>query len=251
MKVAVIVQARMGSNRLPGKVLLPLGKISVLEHVLTRCKAIIDVDEVCCTMPDTEDSIPIAVVAEKLGVQVFKGSKHDVLGRYYGAAQAVNAAIVLRVTADCPMIDPEVCGNVLALVRGGGVEFACNNMPPTWPHGLDCEAVTFASLERAYLESDRAYEREHVTPWIRNHPNILKATLIGPANGSEGHRWTIDNQSDYDFLQAIWKRLPSGCGSWSYRVPLKILQAEPDLAEINKGPDRLEGLKKSMMEELA
>ena len=251
MKVAVIVQARMGSNRLPGKVLLPLGEISVLEHVLTRCKAIINVDMVCCAMPDTNDSIPITQVAERLGVQVFKGSEHDVLGRYYGAAQAVNADIVLRVTADCPMIDPEVCGSVLALVRNGGVEFACNNMPPTWPHGLDCEVITFASLERAHLEAEKAHEREHVTPWIRNHPNILKATLIGPANGSERLRWTIDNQSDYDFLQAIWKRLPLGCESWSYRVPLKILQAEPGLAEINKGLDRLEGPKKSMMEELA
>ena len=250
MKIAVIVQARMGSSRLPGKVLLPLGEISVLEHVLTRCKAIINVDVVCCAMPDTDDSTPIALLAERLDIHVFKGPEHDVLARYYGAARAVKADIVLRVTADCPMIDPKVCGSVLELLCGRQVEFACNNMPPTWPHGLDCEVVTFASLERAHLEANRAYEREHVTPWIRSHPNISKANLIGPANGTEEHRWTIDNERDYAFLQAVWKRLPLGCEAWNYRVPLKILKTEPELAEINKGPDRLEGLKKSMMEEL-
>ena len=246
MTVAVIVQARMGSTRLPGKVMLSLGGTSILEHVLTRCKAISGVDIVCCAVPDTNDSSPIIAESERLDVRVFQGSENDVLDRYYSAAQQIHADVIIRVTADCPMIDPAICSMVLKLVCDGGVDFACNNMPPSWPHGLDCEAMTFNCLERAALAAKKAYEREHVTPWIRNNRDMLKANLVGPGKGAELHRWTIDNQNDYDFLQAIWKRMPIGLDSWNFWVPFLIAESEPSLVAMNAGQDRLQGLKKSM-----
>ncbi len=249
MTAAVIVQARMASTRLPGKVLLPLGDRTVLDHVLTRCRAIAGADVVVCAIPDTDDCQPLAEAAQNLGAVVFKGSEDDVLMRYLGAAQRVDADVILRVTSDCPMIDPAVCARVLALVRDGGVDFACNNMPPSWPHGLDCEAVTTAWLGRAAREAEQRFEREHVMPWIRNHPDVVKANLVGPGGGVEHHRWTLDNERDLEFLRALWRRLPDdGPGSWSYAVPLAIVAAEPELAAINAGQDRLEGLKKSMQE---
>jgi spore coat polysaccharide biosynthesis protein SpsF len=249
MITAAIVQARMASTRLPGKVLLPLGQASVLDHVLTRCQAIAGVDVVVCAIPETPDCLPLAEAAEKLGAVVFKGSQDDVLARYYGAAKSVSADVILRVTSDCPMIDPQVCADVLALVTGGGADFACNNMPPSWPHGLDCEAVTFAWLERAMLEAEKKFEREHVMPWIRNHAEVKKANFPGPGGGIENHRWTLDNASDYEFLCQLWKRLPSnGADDWGYQVPLRIVEAEPVLATINGGQDRHEGLKISMQE---
>lgn len=249
MKAAVIVQARMTSTRLPGKVMLPLGAKTVLAHVLERCQAVANADAVVCAVPDMPASAPIIDAARALGVNVYAGSEDDVLDRHLQAARAVNADYILRVTSDCPMTDPDICAKVLALVIGGGADFACNNMPPSWPHGLDCEAVSVAWLERAANAAEKQFEREHVMPWIRNHPDVVKANLVGPGNGVEAHRWTIDNDSDYQFLKAMWARLGEGVDTWSYKAPLAVLEKDPDLAAINAGQDRLAGLHKSMREE--
>jgi len=247
-KTAVIVQARMASTRLPGKVLLPLGGTTVLDHVLSRCLSIPGADVVCCAIPDTADCDPIAEEAQRIGVQVSRGSEDDVLDRYYRAALAVNADVVLRITSDCPAVDPWVAGKVLALRDHEGADFACNNMPPSWPHGLDCEVVTFAWLERAAKEASKKFEREHVMPYIRNHADVTKVNLEGPGAHTVGHRWTLDNAADYEFFQALWTRLPAGLDGWSFETVLGIVETDPTLAAINAGQDRLEGLKKSMRE---
>lgn len=249
MTSAVVVQARMTSTRLPGKVMLPLGGKTVLEHVLERCLAIPGVGAVCCAVPDAPESAPLVETARKAGAAVYQGSEADVLDRHYQAARMVSAEFVLRVTSDCPLTDPEVCGRVFDLVRGGGADFACNNMPPSWPHGLDCEAVSMVWLERAWREAAKQFEREHVMPWIRTHPDVAKANLVGPGGGTEDNRWTLDDPSDYAFFEAMWQRLPQGKAGWSYKVPLAIVARESALAAINAGHDRLEGLKKSMREE--
>ena len=247
MNVVVIVQARMTSSRLPGKVLLPLGNYSIIEHVLSRCHAIQNVNLVCCVVPDSEESEPILRAAKRLDAEVFKGPEQDVLQRYYMAARTYKADIVVRVTSDCPMIDPKICSQVLSLVYLGGVDFACNNMPPSWPHGLDCEVVTFEWLKRAAVEARLPYQREHVMPWIRDHTDVSKANLVGPGNGKEIHRWTVDTERDYAFLKAMWDRLPGGQKSWNYKVPLAIAEGDPELVRINSGQDRYEGLNKSIM----
>lgn len=248
MSTACIVQARMASTRLPGKVLLGLGETTVLDHALTRCLAIPGIDGVCCAVPDTPDCDPVAAEAERVGAQVFRGSEEDVLDRYYQAARLMGVDVVLRVTSDCPLLDPDVCARVLDLRESEGADFACNNMPPSWPHGLDCEVVTFAWLERAAREADQKFEREHVMPYVRNHPDVRKVNLEGPGPATAEHRWTLDNERDYAFFQALWPRLPAGRDGWSYAAVLEIVEADPELAAINAGQDRLEGLKKSMRE---
>ena len=248
MTTAVIVQARMASTRLPGKVLLPLGDTTVLDHVLTRCRAIPGADVVCCAIPETADCDALADQAVRLGAQVSRGSEDDVLERYYTAAVAMDADVILRVTSDCPALDPWVAGRVLALRIQENADYACNNLPPSWPHGLDCEAVTFAWLERAHGEADKKFEREHVTPYIRNHPDVTKVNLHGPGGATVAHRWTLDTPADYRFFQALWDRLPSGEEGWRFDAVLDIVEADPALAAINAGQDRLEGLKKSMRE---
>ncbi len=248
MTTAAIIQARMTSTRLPGKVMMTLGGVTVLEHVLTRCKAIEGIDTVCCAMPDAADSAPIAAEAARIGVEVFLGSQDDVLDRYYKAAKHLEAGVVMRVTSDCPLIDPQVCGRVLALRETENADYACNNMPPTWPHGLDCEVVTFDWLERSAFEARESFEREHVTQYVRNHPDSIKANLEGPGESASHHRWTLDNDKDMEFLTALFERLPEGREAWDYRVALAIVEADPGLAAINAGQDRLEGLKKSMRE---
>jgi spore coat polysaccharide biosynthesis protein SpsF (cytidylyltransferase family) len=215
MKAVVVVQARLGSIRLPGKVMRRLGEVTVLAHVLTRCRAIPGADMVCCAIPGSLENDPVAVEAARCGVEVFRGSEEDVLARYEGAARQASAEVVMRVTSDCPMIDPVVCGEVLKLLASAKVDYACNNMPPSWPHGLDCEAMHYEWLARAGDEATSKAEREHVTPFIRNHPEARKANLEGP--GGVDHRWTLDNASDWDFLEQIWRRLPEGEAGWDYR----------------------------------
>jgi spore coat polysaccharide biosynthesis protein SpsF (cytidylyltransferase family) len=250
MKRAVaIVQARMGSTRLPGKVLLRLGGETVLAHVLRRCAAIPCIDAVCCATTTSADDDAVAREAERHGALVYRGSEDDVLERYRQAAHAASADIVMRVTGDCPLIDPALCGRVLDLVRAGDAEYACDNMPPLFPHGLDCEAFTVAALERAAREARRPSEREHVTQHLRNRPDFTRRNVDGPGGGAEDHRWTLDTEADYRFLQALWPRLPAGDAAYDYRVVLGIVDADPAIAAINAGQDRYEGLKKSLAED--
>ncbi|PPR11151.1 MAG: 3-deoxy-manno-octulosonate cytidylyltransferase [Alphaproteobacteria bacterium MarineAlpha11_Bin1] len=236
-RTAVIVQARMASTRLPGKVLLPLGSTTVLDHVLTRCTAISEADIICCAVPDTKDCDPVADEVKRIGKRtgacVFRGSESDVLDRYYRAAKDVRAERVLRVTSDCPLIDPAVCDGVLQLLSDRNADYAANNMLAGWPHGLDCEAFDFEWLERAANEAGTPFEREHVTPYILTHEAALKVNLDGPGNTIAVHRWTLDTPADLEFMRALFERLPAGDAAWSYKVPLAIVEAEPGLSELN------------------
>lgn len=245
-RTGVIVQARIGSSRLPGKVLMRLGDRTVLAHVLERCLAICGINVVCCAVPDGPADDRVAEEARRSGAEVFRGSETDVLDRYYRAAATFRLDVILRVTADCPLLDPGVCGDVLSLRSAAGADYACNNLPPSWPHGLDCEAMTFAWLERAAHEASQPYEREHVTPFIRTHPAAWRVNLPMPGAGAAQHRWTLDNDRDLRFLRALVARIPMGRAAWGHALPLAIVEADPSLPAINAGQDRWEGLKRSM-----
>ncbi|MEO5335312.1 MAG: glycosyltransferase family protein [Magnetospirillum sp. WYHS-4] len=246
MTTAAIVQARLGSTRLPGKVLLDLGGVTVLARVLERCRAVPGVDRVVCAVPDNAADDPVAAEAERCGVPVCRGSETDVLDRYRKAAEMAGADVILRVTSDCPLIDPEVCGQVLALRAATDAAYACNNMPATWPHGLDCEAFPRAWLEGAAREAVKPSEREHVGPFIRNHPEARKANLPCPDGDHHFRRWTLDHPEDYAFLKEIYARLPAGPAAFAWKAALAVVLREPELARINAGFDPLEGLKKSL-----
>jgi spore coat polysaccharide biosynthesis protein SpsF (cytidylyltransferase family) len=230
---AVIVQARMGSSRLPGKVLKRLGDESVLWHVLHRCRAIRGIDSVCCAVSDSPDSDPVAEEAERCAATVVRGAEQDVLARYDQAATTVGADIVMRVTSDCPLIDPEVCAQVLGLLTDRDLDYACNNMPPTFPRGLDCEGFTAAALARAASAARDPYEREHVTPWLRAQPGIRRANLEGPGGGAAEMRWTLDYPEDLDFFRALFAKLLPPPAIPGYREVMDILAAHPEIAAIN------------------
>ncbi|MBV9510618.1 MAG: glycosyltransferase family protein [Caulobacteraceae bacterium] len=248
--MAMIIQARMGSTRLPGKVLMDLGGRSVLWRVIERARAVPGVDLVVCAIPDDVADDPVALEAERAGATVTRGSQKDVLDRYYRAALAVQADAVMRVTSDCPLIDPQVCGDLIKLWRESGADYGCINDPASWPHGLECEIFSFAWLEKAALEARRPSEREHVSPFIRNHPAARKINLPGPGPETVRHRWTLDHSDDLTFLRTLWARLPEGREGWSWRTPFAIVEADPALAAINAGHERLEGLNKSLAEDV-
>lgn len=240
-RTALIVQARLGSSRLPGKMLMELAGQTVLAHVLTRCRAVQGVDVVCCatsTNPEDED---IAAEAVRCAVEVFRGSEDDVLDRYHEAAKQLKADIILRVTGDCPMIDPEVCAQVLRLRARSSADYAANNLPPSFPHGLDCEAFTFAWLEKSAREASLAPHREHVTPYIRLYDLAKKVNLYASGDDCSQHRWVLDIEADLDFLQEFMSKLPESPAGWNYRMALSILDDAPYLLERSIAEDRRAG----------
>ena len=229
----MIVQARLGSSRLPGKVLADLAGKTVLYQVLQRCLAIQGASAVCCAVPAGSSDDIVAREAASCGAMVVRGSETDVLDRYYQAALECRADVVMRITSDCPLVDPYISDQVLALVTEKGAEYACNNIPRSWPHGLDCEAFVFEWLERAAREARLPDQREHVTPFLRSHPDVRRLYLQGPGGCIAKHRWTLDTAEDLLFLRELFARLPDGSASFDYRVPLAIVQGEPELATIN------------------
>jgi spore coat polysaccharide biosynthesis protein SpsF len=232
MTVAIIVQARMHSTRLPGKVLRKLGAATVLRHVLKRCAAIPGSDVVVCAIPENADCDPIAEEAASAGAVIVRGSESDVLGRYHKAALAVSADTIMRVTSDCPLIDPAVCGQVLALRKQENADYASNNMPPSFPHGLDCEAFTIKSLANAAQSASEAHDREHVTPWLRRDTNVRRANLSTPCKEFSGQRWTLDFPEDYDFFQAVWAAMDqSATPSWE--TVAALVASRPEIASLN------------------
>ncbi|MBF0285767.1 MAG: glycosyltransferase family protein [Magnetococcales bacterium] len=233
MTVAVIVQARMGSTRLPGKVLQTLVGETVLRHVLRRCAAIPGVDAVCCAIPETPDSDPVAEEAARCGAVVVRGSELDVLDRYDQAARQLGCDVVMRVTSDCPLIDPQVAGAVLRLLLDHDAGYASNNLPASWPHGLDCEAFRREWLEQAAREARDPFEREHVTPWLKTSPLVRRVNLDGPGGEAQQQRWTLDFPEDLAFFQALFPLLPSPPALPGWREVWGVLQHHPEIVALN------------------
>lgn len=232
MTTAVVVQARMGSSRLPGKVMKMLAGQTVLHHVLRRCGAIPGCDVVVCAVPDESASAPLQSIATDCGAEIFRGSEGDVLARYCGAAAAVKADIVMRVTSDCPLIDPNICGDVLALRKRESADYASNNSPRTFPHGLDCEAFTVTALAEADANATSRDDREHVTPWLRRAAHLKRVNLDSGNAALAGNRWTLDYEEDLAFFEALFAKLPKG-GQSSMADVLAVLAAHPEIAQIN------------------
>lgn len=231
----IIVQARMMSTRLPGKVLKLLAGKTVLAHVLDRCKAVDNADLICCAVADGADSDPVAAEAERCGVFVTRGSEDDVLDRYYQAAKALDAGVIMRVTSDCPLIDPEVCQRVLQLRADNDADFVCNNAPPSWPHGLDCEAFTMSALTQAATNAARKLEREHVSPWLRRNKHLRRMNLPGAGGDYVKMRWTLDSREDYEFFTALFDLLPESSGLVGHEEVARLWRAHPEVGAINAG----------------
>jgi spore coat polysaccharide biosynthesis protein SpsF len=234
MKIVAIVQARMGSTRLPGKVLMDLGGSTVLARVVARLlrSRLIHQVVVATTTSSADDSIVSG--CRSLCVPCFRGSEDDVLGRYYDAAQEYGAQAVVRVTADCPIIDPEIVDRTIAFFHEKNADYAANDVPRTFPRGLDTEVFTVSSLKLAWEQAREPYQREHVTPYFYEHPEIFRiASLIGEGEGTR-YRWTLDTESDLKLLRAIYLKFLNqdafGCAD-----VLALLQREPELGDLNFG----------------
>ncbi len=202
-RVVAIVQARLSSARFPGKVLAPLHGMPMIFFMLKRLERLKRVDAVIlATSLDPSDD-PLALAAHDAGIDCFRGSLDDVLARFHAAAQLAEADIVVRLTGDCPLIDPELVDSVIDLLISDGADYASNTAPPTYPDGLDVEAMTMATLTVAADEAELRSEREHVTLFIHSRPERFRlATVVGKADHS-ALRWTVDYPDDLKLVSAL------------------------------------------------
>jgi glutamate-1-semialdehyde 2,1-aminomutase/spore coat polysaccharide biosynthesis protein SpsF len=247
MNTVAIIQARQSSTRLPGKALIDLGGRPVIAWVVDAARAIpgIDAVVVATTGQPADDALAAWCAEHRVGCH--RGPEDDVLARFLIAARAENADIVMRLTGDCPLLDPWVAGSVVALRRRGGLDYASNTATTTWPDGLDCEIFTRAALEAAGAEADQPSEREHVTPFLRaNHHRFRQACIVAPLPGLSAERWTLDEPRDLDFLRQVVARLPSSPLPPSHLDVLAVLDADPSLRDVNRAIVRDAGLAKSL-----
>jgi glutamate-1-semialdehyde aminotransferase/spore coat polysaccharide biosynthesis protein SpsF (cytidylyltransferase family) len=245
MKTVAIIQARMGSSRLPGKVLCKLAGEPVIAWVTRAAQTAPGIDEVWIATSRNGADDAVAGWACEHNVSVHRGSEHDVLDRFAGAAKASRADIVVRLTADCPFLDPQVVGQAVRLRAVTGAAYVSNIDPPTWPDGLDCEVLTVEALLVAAAEATRPSEREHVTPFVRNNRMRFPAdSLIAPLPGLAREHWTLDTPADFKFLSAIATRLPKDRPP-SYLDVLRVLDGESKLRAINSDARRNAGFAKS------
>jgi len=232
-KISLIVQARLGSTRLPGKILENLGGYSALEHNLKRCLKIRNIDEVCCAIPDSSENDVIEAEALAIGVKVVRGPEQDVLARYYKAAIDLNSDIIVRVTSDCPFIEPEVIAQTIDLFLESNADCACNNHPPSWPHGFDCEVTSLTWLKRAHQEATLPTDREHVMPFVRTHPDITLVNLACPHADWKRQRWTLDYPEDLEFFRSICSHLDDPLNAQTQDI-MNVLKHFPELRSINQ-----------------
>lgn len=233
MKVVAIVQARMGSTRLPGKALLDLAGKSMLARVVERLRRAAAIDEVLVATTDRPADDAIVAECRKSAVPVCRGDQDDVLDRYYRAAQLSKAEIVVRITSDCPLIDPEITGKTIAAFLEAHPDYASNTLVRTFPRGLDTEVMSCKALARAWQDARKPHEREHVTPYIYEHPEQFKLLPVTGEKDYSQHRWTVDAPEDLELVRTIYERL-GGKGDFLWRDVLALFDAEPELADLNR-----------------
>jgi spore coat polysaccharide biosynthesis protein SpsF len=232
MKIVAIIQARMGSTRLPGKVLMDLGRETVLARVLGRLRRAIMIDEIVVATTDSAADDAIIRECQRLEVSCFRGSEHDVLDRYYQAARMFAAEIVVRITSDCPVIDPDLVDETVRAFQLRCGDYCSNSFPRTYPRGLDTEVFTMNALERAWCHAYAPYEREHVTPYLYQHPELFRVVSHHGQTEYSKYRWTLDTEEDLELLRAIYARFGDK-DDFSWREVIQLMEREPELAELN------------------
>ncbi|HSB91264.1 MAG TPA: glycosyltransferase family protein [Anaerolineales bacterium] len=236
-RVVAIVQARMGSHRLPGKVLADIAGQPMLARVVARVKGARTLDEVVVATSQASEDDPIAELCREQGVPCSRGSAEDVLDRFHQAAVEHRADIIVRITGDCPLIDSELIDETVGAFQSATppVDFACNRLSwdRTYPIGTDTEVCSRKALDEAWREADQPHQREHVMPYLYEHPERFRMIQVRSSDPSLGGlRWTVDEADDLAFVRQVYARL-GGREDFSWREVLDLVRREPELARIN------------------
>lgn len=236
LKIATIIQARMGSSRLPGKVMLKICKKTVLEHVINRVEKSKLVDEIIIATTKKESDEIIVKEATRCGVKYFKGSEEDVLSRYYFAAKENDVDIIIRITSDCPLIDSHIIDEVIDFYLKNDYDIVTNAgndlIQRTYPRGLDVEIFSLKALENAHSNAKEKYQREHVTPYI--YENSEKIYYYKNEEDYSKHRWTLDTKEDFELINIIYNNLYNGDHEFYFHDILNFINNNLELIKINE-----------------
>ena len=232
-RTVAIIQARTGSTRLPGKVLRQVLGVPILTHVVDRTRRARLLDEVVVATTRLPADDAIEVLARESGWPVVRGSEVDLLDRYLQAARAHQADVVVRITSDCPLIDPAVIDDVVQTLTDSRVDYASNSLEPrTFPRGLDVEAVRRAALERAGVEDASAAWREHATPYIYRHPELFRLERVASPDDASAERWCVDTAEDLELVKRIFEAI--GNATFGWREALAAVRAHPEWSALNR-----------------
>ena len=234
MKIVAIVQARMGSTRFPGKVLKKIKNKPLIDYVIGRLKLSRSIDQIIiATSIKSQDDLIVNYAKEK-GIKFFRGSEEDVLSRYYNAAKENNADVIVRITSDCPLIDPDIIDDLIANHIKNKADYTANIIKRTYPRGFDVEVFSIKSLIKSFDEADKKYYREHVTPYIREHPEKFKLYNIEAGNKLRRPeiRITVDTIEDFNLIGKIYENFDN----IDFRAEeiIDFLDKNPQLLKINK-----------------
>jgi len=235
-KVVCIIQTRIGSSRLPGKVLKKIGNKTAVEHVVERIKRISSIDEIIIATTIEERDDLVEEEAKRLGVNFYRGSEDDVLSRYYYAAKEYNGDVIVRVTSDCPLIDSEVSGNVIEFFLNNmdKYDYVSNTLERTYPRGLDTEVFSLKALEKAFKEAEIKRDREHVTPYIWDNPKLFRIYQYKNQIDNSNFRWTLDTAEDLELIRKVYDYLKERGNEFTMEEVLGLYKKHPELKYINE-----------------
>lgn len=233
MKIVIIVQARMTSTRLPGKVLKQVLGKPLLEYQIDRLHRVKLAHEIVIATTTNVTDEPIVELCDRLSIPYFRGSEEDVLARYYGAALQHKADVVVRVTSDCPLIDPQVIDRVIQHYIDDRYDYVSNCLERTYPRGMDTEVFSFKALDEAFLEATAQPDREHVTPFIHQQSDRYKLGSVLYNRNCSQHRWTVDTPEDFALIQKILESIYPQNPEFSLEDCLELLDRHPEWSKIN------------------
>jgi len=245
-----IVQARVSSSRLPGKVLKRIGQVPMLLRQLDRLRNSSRIDKVVVATGEGIEDDAIEALCSSVGASCFRGSLNDVLDRLYRASLAFAADHIVRVTGDCPLIDPYIIDQVIDLHLVSGCAYTSNVNPPTFPDGMDVEVLTFRALEQSWKEAKLPSEREHVTQYVRNRPSVFSAINYRNSEDLSAIRLTVDTEADFQLVDKIFNAL-AAVPNFHLSDIIASIKANPEWLNANRHLTRNEGLSKSMAEDLS
>jgi spore coat polysaccharide biosynthesis protein SpsF (cytidylyltransferase family) len=241
-----ILQARMSSTRLPGKVMEPILGRPMIERQIERLMRCRRVDQLIMATSNHPADDDLEILCRRLGVPCFRGDLENVLDRFYQAAKPYNPKHVVRLTGDCPLTDPRLIDELIDFYLESQCDYASNCQEPTLPDGLDAEIFSFAALEQIWKEAVLPSHLEHVTSFFRSNPERFKIGSYRYHKDLSALRWTVDESEDLDFVRRVYEELYPSNPEFQTEDILALLKREPELMEINRRFERNSGMKKSI-----
>lgn len=246
MKVVAILQARCNSSRLPNKILKPILGKPMIQWQIERLEQCTNIDKLIIATSVEDSDLPLVQLGIKLDVSVHRGSLNNVLERFYQVAIQTEPDLIVRLTGDCPLIDPSIVDKVIDFMKEGDFDYVSNSIEPSYPDGLDVEVFSFDTLKELYENANLSSEKEHVTLFVANNKDKFKIGVYKNSIDLSHHRWTVDEPNDFKLVTAIFEGLVDLKNEFGMSDILNFLESEPNLNDLNSDIQRNEGLLKSL-----